>query len=126
DLLEQLRGAGVFNVAEVQFAVLETDGKISVLKTPALQTVTLRDLNLVPKNTGLQSELIYDGVVVEQNLVDRNLSRYWLDRELRNHNINSPAEVFLATVDDSGTLFIDTYHDHLVNPINVSDYPGPY
>ncbi|MGE5381762.1 MAG: DUF421 domain-containing protein [Methylocystaceae bacterium] len=126
DLQQQLREAGAFNIDEVQYAILETNGKLSVLKTPIAQPATPRDLNLAVKGTSIASELIYDGVVIDQNLADRNLSRYWLEQELKKQNISSPSEVFLATVDDFGTLFIDTYRDHLVNPVNISDYPGPY
>lgn len=126
DLQEQLRNAGAFNINEVQIAILETDGQLSVLKMPAYQPVTPHDLKLSVQPISMSSELIYDGVVVDHNLQQRNLSREWLNQQLANNNIASPSEVFLATVDDYGTLFIDTYRDHLTKFVNISDYPGPY
>jgi len=61
DLLEELRDKDVFDLNEVQFAVLETDGKLSVSLKPEYRPATVQDLNLSPKNSGLSVQLIYDG-----------------------------------------------------------------
>lgn len=126
DLQEQLRAAGVFDINQVQYAVVETNGTLSVLKKPVYQPVTPRDLKLPPQNQSMASEIIFDGVVVDENLKERGLSREWLLNELELRGVYSFSDVFLATVDNFGALYIDTYQDHIYKPINISDYPGPY
>lgn len=125
DLLMQLRSQGVFDVSEVEFAVLETDGKISVLRKSQFQPVTPRDLSINTNYLGISSELIYDGVVVEENLKQVNLSREWLDSQLRQNGINDPSEVFFASLDTQGNLYLDKYQDYLKKITDISDYPGP-
>jgi len=128
DLLEQLRIKGVFDIKEVEFAVFEKNGDLSVLKKSQYQPVTPKDLNLSTTYKGISTELIYDGIIVDQNLKQVNLDRNWLKAELEKRGIKDPLEVFLALLDTSGELYIDTYADHL-NSLNgvtdISDYPGP-
>jgi len=124
ELLEQLRSKDVFDINQVAFAVLEPDGELSVLKKSQYQPVTPNDLNISPKFAGLSTELIYDGVVIEQNLKQLRRTRRWLDGQLKAHGINSAAEVFLATLGPHGNLYIDTYKDP-VQITDPSDYPGP-
>lgn len=125
DLLMQLRGQGVFDISQVEFAVLETDGKISILKKSQFQPVTPKDLNLSTDYLGISNELIYDGVVIEENLKQLNLSRTWLDRQLSQKGIRDPSEVFFASLDTLGNVYIDTYRDYLKKIVDISDYPGP-
>ncbi|WP_366924021.1 DUF421 domain-containing protein [Metallumcola ferriviriculae] len=124
DLLEQLRNKGVFDLGQVEFAVLETNGKLSVQKKSQYQPVTPKDLNLPTQYKGLSTELIYDGVVIEQNLRGFNLDRIWLTDQLKKQGINSEEEVFLALIDTGGQLYIDKYSDHVKKLTDVSDYPG--
>jgi uncharacterized membrane protein YcaP (DUF421 family) len=112
DLLEQLRDKGVFDLKQVGFAVVETDGKISVLLKPQFLPTTPQDLNLPIQNSGLSTELIYDGVIIHENLKQANVDRLWLEKELKNKGIVHVSEVFLATIDGSGNLFLDTYKDN--------------
>jgi len=125
DLLVQLRDKGVFDLSHVEFAVLETDGKLSVLKKSQLLPVTPRDLNISTNYFGISSELIYDGVVIEENLKQVNLSPQWLESELQKQGISHPSQVFLASLNTTGELYIDTYKDYLKRIVDISDYPGP-
>jgi uncharacterized membrane protein YcaP (DUF421 family) len=125
DLLGQLRNQGIFDLAEVEFAILETNGQLSVLKKSQYQPVTPHDLNLPTAYKGISIELIYDGKIVEQNLTDLNLDRQWLTTELKKQGINDPAEVFIALLNTKGELFVDRYRDQVQKPVDISDYPGP-
>lgn len=125
DLLVELRNKDIFDISQVEFAVLETDGKLSVLKKSQFQPLTPRDLNIPTSYSGISSELIYDGIVVEQNLKQLNLDRDWLDKELRKKGLTNPVEVFVALLDTSGNLYIDTYRDHVKKAVDISDYPEP-
>ena len=113
DLLEQLRDKGAFDLKQVAYAVLETDGQLSVLFKPEFLPVTRSDLNLQNNEVGICNELIFDGVVMSQNLRKSNLDRKWLDQTLKKKGLSSPSQVFLMTIDDAGTLYIDRYEDHL-------------
>jgi uncharacterized membrane protein YcaP (DUF421 family) len=124
ELLEQLRSKDVFDLNQVEFAVLEPDGELSVLKKAPYQPVTPNDLNISPSFAGLSTELIYDGVVIEQNLKQLRRTRRWLDGQLKAHGIDSPSKVFLATLGPHGNLYLDTYKDP-VKIVDPGDYPGP-
>ncbi|WP_132745968.1 DUF421 domain-containing protein [Scopulibacillus darangshiensis] len=124
DLMEQLREKGVFSPQEVEFAILETDGRLSVLKKAENQPVTPKDLNMPVGKKGVNTELIYDGVVYHQNLKQVNRDRKWLDTQLQMHGIKDESEVFLAVFDpESGQFYIDRYEDKVKNLTDMSDYP---
>ncbi|MGM0472233.1 MAG: YetF domain-containing protein [Bacillota bacterium] len=103
----QLRQKGIFDLTEVEFAILESHGKLSVLKKSSNQPVTPNDLNLSTTYEGLPSEIIKDGEVLEQNLSQNQLDFNWLYQELKRHQIDDISEVVLATLNTDGTLYID-------------------
>jgi uncharacterized membrane protein YcaP (DUF421 family) len=113
DVLEQLRDKGIFDLNQVSFAVVETNGKISVLLKPEFLPATPKDLNLPTKSTGLSTELIYNGLMINDNLKIANVDPLWLENELKNRGIENVSEVFLAAIDSSGSFYVDTYEDHL-------------
>ncbi|EGO64214.1 hypothetical protein ALO_09034 [Acetonema longum DSM 6540] len=116
DLLEQLREKGVFDLNQVAFAIVETDGQLSVLKKAEYQSVTPLDLKLTPQSAGLANEIILDGILLEEGLRQAQRDRAWLDQELQRRGIRDVSEVFLASLDPSGNLYLDTYRDHLTTP----------
>jgi len=122
ELLEQLRHQMIFDLSIVEFAVLETNGKIAVLKKSQHAPVTPHDLNIPSKYKGLTTELIYDGVVIEENLKRVQRDRPWLDQQLKSLNIKSPGEVFLALLNTEGKLYVDRYRDHLKTMTDISDF----
>lgn len=127
NLQQQLRSKDVFDLSEVHFAVLEANGELSVLKKPELQPLSPKDMNInVPTNTGIGVELIYDGIVVDLNLKQVNRTRKWLNAELKKQGVKHPSEVFLATLEASGSLYVDKFNDKIDKPIAVGDFKGPY
>lgn len=126
DLTEQLRDKGVFDLSQVEFAVLEVSGKLSVLKKSQYQPVTPKDMNIKTKYSGIGTELIYDGVIVENNLKQVKRDKTWLEKELKRLGINDVSEVFFATLETTGKLYIDKYSDHIKSKTDISDYDGPY
>lgn len=107
DLLSKLRVQGAFNLSDVEFAVLETDGSVSVLKKSQKSPVTPADLGLSTSYVGLPTTLIQDGEVIEHRLKEVRLSKEWLLAELRKRGIESPSQVFVAQMDTSGQLYVD-------------------
>lgn len=122
DLLEQLRGKQVFDLNEVEFAILEKDGHVSVLKKAEFQSITAKKLNISVKYQGLGKEIIYDGKLFEKNLNASRKDKEWLDKELNLRGYDTYEDVFLAIIDSSGHLFIDGYKDNLKNTPNMSEY----
>lgn len=122
DLLEHLRQSGVFDISEVEIAIIEINGKLSLIKKSQYQTVILDDLKIKASNKGLNTDLIYDGKIILENLKKKSLSISWLNDELKKRNINDPKEVFFATINSSGKIFIDKYNEE----INITNIPANY
>lgn len=111
DLLEQLRSQGVFDISEVEFAVLEVSGQISILKKTQYLPLTPQDMKLKTDYQGLSAQIIYDGVLIEPNLAKLNLSRSWLNKQLKKQGVHDVSEVFLASLNTKGELYLDLYRD---------------
>ncbi|WP_138416388.1 DUF421 domain-containing protein [Aquibacillus sediminis] len=104
-----LRSQGAFSVREVEFAVLETDGSVSVLKKTLDQTPKRSDLNLMVENVALPWTLIMDGEIVQDNLAEINQDEQWLEQELQKQKIESYQDVFYAEYKEGEALFVQTY-----------------
>ncbi len=126
DLLELLRNKEVFDLNQVAFAILEPNGQISILKKAEYQPLTPRDMNIPVPPVGIGTELIYDGMIIDENLKQFKKDKKWLMDQLNKQGITSASEVLLATYDSSGKLYIDKYDDHLKNLPDIGDYKGPY
>lgn len=118
DSLDQaLRGNGVFNIEEVDYAVLEDNGMVSVLKKEEYNYVTKKDMKLHLNTQNFPVELIMDGTIMEKNLKDHGLTKEWLDNELRRRGKRT-ADVFYAVRDTQQKLFFDFYQDGIGKPID--------
>jgi uncharacterized membrane protein YcaP (DUF421 family) len=106
DLLEQLRLKDIANIADVEFAILETSGKLSVIPKSQKRPVQPEDLHLETAYEGLPLTLILDGKIQRQNLQKNRLSEEWLRTQLHSFGFNSCEEVLLASQDTSGKLYI--------------------
>lgn len=106
DLLEELRIKNVPNIADVEFAVLETNGQVSVLPKSLKRPTTPEDFNMSPSYEGLPTALITDGKLNRLNMQRANKDLQWLQNELKKQNLKQIDEVLLASLDTSGNLFI--------------------
>lgn len=104
ELLEQLRGQGCASVEEVQYAVLENSGQLSVLPWARAKPPTAENLGLTPQEGTLPTVLINDGRVLRKNLRRCGYDASWLEAVLRQEG-RSAGEVFLLTVDETGKIF---------------------
>ncbi|MHA6487193.1 YetF domain-containing protein [Bacillus cabrialesii] len=104
-----LRKKNIFSLADVDYAIFETDGSLSVLKKKAKQNVTKKDMNIQGENAKVShpASVIADGKVREDNLKKLNLNKQWLMDRLKESGIQHPKEVFYAEVQTDGTLYID-------------------
>ncbi len=126
DILELMRNQGVFDPNEVDFAIIESNGQLSILKKAEHLPLTPKDMNIPVKNSGISTELIYDGILIEENLRQLNKDKAWLMSELKAHGINNVSEVFLVTLNPEGSIYIDKYDDHITKVTDIGDYKGPF
>lgn len=126
DILELLRDKGVFDLNEVDFAIIEPNGSLSVLKKAECLPLTPKDMNIQVSAAGISTELIYDGIIIEENLRQMNKDKKWLMNELKKHGIHHASEAFLVTLNDAGSLYVDKYQDHIKKVKDIGDYKGPY
>lgn len=106
DLMMMLRENNAFNIADVEYALFETNGKLSVLMKSQKRPTTPADMGLDTKYSGLTADIIMDGKVMSENLQAINLNDEWLNIELGKRGINSPKDVFYGGLDTQGNLYL--------------------
>ena len=106
DLIEQLRLKGYPNIADVDFAILETDGQLSVIPKPAKRPVVAEDLNITSRYEGLPLSVVLDGHILKNDLKKLGLTEEWLIEQLKRAGFQDTSQVLFACIDDSGQLFI--------------------
>lgn len=107
ELMAQLRQQGVLDVDEVQYAIFEITGDLSVIKKSADEPPSRTDLGISSGQTSYPIELIADGAVLMENLERHQLSRSWLDGELALQGVEDVGDVLYAVIDSKGKLFIN-------------------
>ncbi len=105
DLLEQLRIAGYSNIAEVEFAIMETNGELSVVSKSQYRPVKPKDIGISTSYEGLPYPLVIDGNVNYENLSKVKLDELWLKEELAKFGMTSFQEVLFASLDTEGNLY---------------------
>ncbi|WP_235988801.1 DUF421 domain-containing protein [Aquibacillus kalidii] len=108
-LLHLLRAKGAFSVQEVDYAVLETDGTISVLKKSLDQSPTRQDLKLKEEKVVMPLALINDGEIINDNLQEINRDWQWLDNELKKQKVSSHKDVFYAEYKEGEALYVQSF-----------------
>ncbi len=104
ELQERLRGNNVFNVADVEYAILETSGQITVIQKPNKRTTIPEDFNIMPEYEGMSYDLIVDGKVMYENLKSLGKDYTWLEKEAKKFKIK-PNEALLMTIDGKQEIF---------------------
>ena len=98
EFMVMCRQQGYFDLTNIQTAVFEYNGKLTILPVSSQRPVTPNDMNLVPEQELLFTELIMDGRILEDNLKRMGLDLTWLDKQLKQRHITSQ-DVFLAVCD---------------------------
>ena len=99
DFMVMCRQQGFFNLADIQTAVYEYNGRLTILPVSARRPLTPEDMKLSPQQETILSEVIMDGRVLGENLRRMVLDEKWLARQLRSQGIDGPESVFLALCD---------------------------
>lgn len=105
DLLEELRLQGYYNIEDIEFAILETSGQLSIIPKTELKPITKKDLNIKTSQDDLPVTLILDGKINLNNLKFINKNKSWLLSQINKNNILSPDKIFIALLDSNGKFF---------------------
>ncbi|WP_085829535.1 YetF domain-containing protein [Clostridium massiliodielmoense] len=111
DLIEKIRLCGYYNISDIEYAILETSGQLSIIPKSKVTPATREDLNIVRPEESLPVTLILDGKIHEHNLKMLHKDNNWLYTQLKSNNVASEKEVFLATLDSSGQFFCQLNDD---------------
>lgn len=107
EILEELRLQGYTDLASVRYAVLETNGQLSILPYTQKKPPSAEDMDVPVSDPGLPLVLINDGRLISANLKRRKLDEHWLQKQLKKHGVSSVKDVFLLTIDEEKqTYFI--------------------
>ncbi|WP_405343154.1 DUF421 domain-containing protein [Ruminococcus sp.] len=98
------RQEGYFNLNDIQTAVFEYNGKLSILPKSAKRPLNPEDMELNPKPEHIGTEIIMDGRVMGDNLKRKDLNDDWLQKELKKQGYKSPREIFLGICYDENQL----------------------
>ncbi len=104
ELQEKLRGNGVVNLGDVEYAILETSGDVTVIQKPDKRTTIPADFNIMPEYEGIPYDLIIDGKIMEKNLKAIGKNYIWLEKQVKKFGIK-PEEALIVTLDGKGQIF---------------------
>jgi len=106
DLSMQLRLNQVFSIMDVEYAILEPNGALTVMKKSSKKPVTKEDMQILSEPAGLPSEIITDGKIVEKNLAELGYSREQLNAELKKQGVKDVKHIFYAELQQDRSLYI--------------------
>lgn len=105
ELTEELRGRDVIDIAEVQYAILETDGTLNVILRPENRPVTAGQMQIHAPDNGYATVLIEDGVLLRENLIVMGKDEKWLYNELKKRGCGSIRQVYVMLLFRSGAIY---------------------
>lgn len=107
ELAEQLRKKDIYDINSVKYAILETDGSLSVLQYADQMPVTPKQMNLKPDDNGYAVIVVNNGRVMEDNLKKMGFNDVWLERQLQQRKAGGVKNVYLMTVDENGRIYYE-------------------
>ncbi len=104
ELQERLRGNNVFNLGDVEYAILETSGQITVIQKTNKRTTIPEDFNIMPEYEGIPYDLVVDGKIMYENLKQIGKNEIWLEKQVEKFKMK-PEEALIVTYDGKGQIF---------------------
>ena len=104
ELQESLRGNNIVNLGDVEYAILETNGQVTVIQKPEKRGTTPEDFNITPEYEGIPYDLVIDGKIMKENLKILGKNYAWLKKEVGKFNM-LPEEALVVTLDGKGQIF---------------------
>lgn len=115
DLLAEARFAGYFNIADIEYAVMESSGRVSFMPIAKKTVIVQEDMNIEKPQENLVANVIIDGKVMFENLKTTGLDEVWLKSKLAKRNYHKLEEIILATVDCNKHLSVYKKAEKLVS-----------
>lgn len=104
ELQERLRGNNVVNLGDVEYAILETSGEVTVIQKPEKRNTIPEDFNITPDYEGIPYDLVVDGKIMYKNLKSIGKNYAWLKKEVGKFNMR-PEDAIVVTLDGKGQIF---------------------
>lgn len=104
EFLLMCRQEGYFNINDIETAVFEYNGKLTVLPKSTKRPIVPEDLNIAPKKEKISNEIIMDGKILHGNLKKLGLDLTWLDKQLKEQKYNNANEIYLGICDQDNKL----------------------
>ena len=104
ELQERLRGNNIVNLGDVEYAILETSGQVTVIQKPEKRGTIPEDFNIQPDYEGLPYDLVVDGKIMYENLTKIGKNQKWLENQLKKFK-TVPEKCLIATMDGKGNFF---------------------
>lgn len=104
ELEERLRANNVFNLGDVEYAILETSGQVTVIQKPEKRNTTPQDFKIVPEYEGIPYDLVVDGKIMYANLGEIGKDYNWLKKQVEKFKMK-PEEALVVTMDGKGQIF---------------------
>lgn len=104
ELQERLRSQNIVNLGDVEYAILETSGQVTVIEKPNKRTAIPEDFGIMPDYEGIPYDLVVDGKIMYKNLESMGKNYAWLKKEVNKFNIN-PEDALVVTLDGKGQIF---------------------
>lgn len=104
ELQERLRAQNIVNLGDVEYAILETSGQVTVIQKPNKRTTIPEDFNIMPEYEGISYDLVVDGKIMSENLKQIGKNETWLAKQIKKFNI-TPKEALIVTYDGKGQIF---------------------
>ncbi len=104
ELEERLRGNNINNIGDVEYAILETSGQLTVIQKPNKRNTIPEDFNIMPDYEGISYDLVIDGVIMRENLQKIGRNYEWLKKAVQKFGFN-PEEALIVTLDGKGQIF---------------------
>lgn len=104
ELQERLRGNNIVNIADVEYAILETNGEVTVIQKPNKRNTIPEDFNIMPEYEGIPYDLVIDGVIMNDNLKAIGKNYIWLKKQVNKFGFE-PEEALIVTLDGKEQIF---------------------
>ena len=122
DLMEGIRTAGYFNLEEILYAIMQTNGTITVLPRSAYAPLTAQDINLEKEQASLPVIIFSEGKVMQENLELAGIDSNFLQNEIQNAGFNNLSDIVLITLNNKGTMYIQPQNGNFV--VRKTNYQG--
>ena len=119
DLFEAIRGAGYFNLEEIQYAIMETNGTVNVLPKSDFSPVVNKDLKLKLEETSIPVTLVSEGKIMKDNISLAGVDQNFIEKLMKKAGIEKISKILVLTLNKSGTVYIQEKNKEFITFENV-------